>query len=97
MGGLCISRACVEEFSKDTIGDMLTMDSDPENPMEPSPCAERWSNMVNDLTSRMGGIYDETGIFLSVCRHGFVLLVADMVKSGELYVFSIPQTISSSN
>ncbi|PBL04571.1 hypothetical protein ARMGADRAFT_1041781 [Armillaria gallica] len=40
--------------------------------------------MVNDLTSRMWGIYNETGIFLSVCQHGFVLLVADMVKSGEL-------------
>ncbi|KAK0421686.1 hypothetical protein EV421DRAFT_1915826 [Armillaria borealis] len=83
-GDYYISRARVEEFSKDAIGDMLTTDSDPENPMEPSPCAERWSNMVNDLTSRMWGIYDETGIFLSVCRHGFVLLVADMVKSGEL-------------
>ncbi len=86
-GDYYISRARVEEFSKDAIGDMLTTDSDPENPMEPSPCAERWSNMVNDLTSRMWGIYDETGIFLSVCQHGFVLLVADMVKSGELYVF----------
>lgn len=29
-------------------------------------------------------MYDETGIFLSLCRHGFVLLVTDMIKSGEL-------------
>ena len=53
--------------------------------------------MVNDLTLRMWGIYDKTGIFLSVCWHGFVLLVADMVKSGELYIFFISQTISKSN
>lgn len=65
-GDYYISRAHVEEFLKDTIGAMLTMDSDPENPMEPSPCAERWSNMVN-VTLRMWGIYNETGIFLSVC------------------------------
>ncbi|KAJ7310166.1 hypothetical protein DFH08DRAFT_823197 [Mycena albidolilacea] len=32
----------------------------------------------------MWGIFDETGIFVALCQHGFVLLVADMVQSGEL-------------
>jgi hypothetical protein len=40
--------------------------------------------MNDNLTSRMWGVFDETGIFLALCRHGFVLLVADMVRSGEL-------------
>ena len=40
--------------------------------------------MKDEVTSRMWGVFDETGIFLALCRHGFVLLVADMVKSGEL-------------
>lgn len=40
--------------------------------------------MDEELTSRTWGVFDETGIFLAICRHGFVLLVADMVKSGEL-------------
>jgi hypothetical protein len=31
-------------------------------------------------------MHDETGIFLSLCRHGFVLVVADMIMSGELCV-----------
>lgn len=44
--------------------------------------------MSEELTERMWGIFDETGIFLALCRHGFVLLVADMVRSGELYVSS---------
>lgn len=35
-------------------------------------------------TKRAWGIYDETGVFVAVCRHGFCLLVADMVQSGEL-------------
>jgi Kyakuja-Dileera-Zisupton transposase len=42
--------------------------------------------MINEITARMWGIFDETGIFLALCRHGFVLVVADMVRSGELYV-----------
>lgn len=41
--------------------------------------------MKDEVTSRMWGVFDETGIFLALCRHGFVLLVADMVKSGELW------------
>ena len=52
-----------------------------------NPCAGRWTNMVNEVTSHMWGIFDETGIFLALCRHGFVLVVVDMVRSGELYVF----------
>lgn len=40
--------------------------------------------MIDDVTSKMWGIFDETEIFLALCRHGFVLVVADMVRSGEL-------------
>jgi len=42
--------------------------------------------MINEITAKMWGIFDETGIFLALCRHGFVLVVADMIRSGELYV-----------
>ncbi|KAJ7747085.1 hypothetical protein B0H14DRAFT_3097053 [Mycena olivaceomarginata] len=49
---------------------------------------DRWArsrkNMINDVTSKMWGIFDETGIFLALCWHGFALVVADMVRSGEL-------------
>lgn len=44
--------------------------------------------MINEITAKMWGIFDETGIFLALCQHGFVLVVADMVRSGELYVIS---------
>ncbi|KAJ7912620.1 hypothetical protein B0H13DRAFT_2250917 [Mycena leptocephala] len=40
--------------------------------------------MINDVTSKMWGIFDETGIFLALCRHGFVLILMDMIRSGEL-------------
>ncbi|KAJ7779945.1 hypothetical protein B0H16DRAFT_1830520 [Mycena metata] len=51
---------------------------------EETPCADRWKNMVNDITSKMWGVFDETGIFPALCRHGFVLLLVDMIRSGEL-------------
>jgi hypothetical protein len=34
----------------------------------------------------MFSVFDESGIFIAVCRHRFVLLACDMVKSGELYI-----------
>lgn len=40
--------------------------------------------MKDELTSRMWAIFEETGIFLALCRHGFSLVIADMVRSGEL-------------
>jgi hypothetical protein len=50
--------------------------------------------MVNEITMRMWGIFDEMGVFLALCQHGFVLVVADMVQSGDLYVvpFYSPDT-----
>ena len=54
------------------------------SPEDYSVCEDRWKNMATELTARMWGIFDETGVFLCLCRHGFVLLMADMVHSGEL-------------
>ena len=46
-------------------------------------CAERWKNMVEEITNRMWGIFDETGVFEAFCHHGFALIITDMVWSGE--------------
>ncbi|KAI6143575.1 hypothetical protein BKA82DRAFT_4331131 [Pisolithus tinctorius] len=46
-------------------------------------CAERWKNMKDSATQKMWSVFDETGVFIAVCRHGFCLLIADMVQSGE--------------
>lgn len=58
------------------------MDSPP--PEEANGCEQRWHNMKEANTRSMWEIYDETGVFVSLCRHSFVLLISDMVKSGEL-------------
>ena len=39
--------------------------------------------MKDQHTTRMWSVFDETGIFMAVCRHGFSLVIADMVRSGE--------------
>ncbi|KAF7366983.1 hypothetical protein MSAN_00957000 [Mycena sanguinolenta] len=56
-----------------------------------SGCSEKWQNMKESHTVRAVAVYDETGIFAGLCRHGFVLAFVDMVKSGELakYAFAL--------
>ncbi|KAJ7738682.1 hypothetical protein DFH07DRAFT_870478 [Mycena maculata] len=56
---------------------------------EEEGCSERWQNMKEDVTARAYGMYDETGFFPALCRHGFVLIVVDMVKSGKLYKYPL--------
>ncbi|KAK7047994.1 hypothetical protein R3P38DRAFT_3306983 [Favolaschia claudopus] len=53
---------------------------------EESECQERWKNMSEELTAKI------RGVFLALCRHGFVILIADMVKSGELAKYGLAVT-----
>ncbi|KAJ6522141.1 hypothetical protein DFH09DRAFT_1424226 [Mycena vulgaris] len=79
--GYFLSREKVDKWAKSRLGEQLPMAA---SNAAASPCADRWKNMINDVTSKMWGIFDETGIFLALCRHGFVILLADMIRSGEL-------------
>jgi hypothetical protein len=54
-------------------------DTDPKN-----PCAECWKNLGDDASKTMWGVFEETGFFLCLCRHRFVLTCCDMIRSGEL-------------
>lgn len=49
-----------------------------------TPCTRNWKAAAAEDKKRMWGVFDETGIFAIACRHGFVLWVADMMRSGEL-------------
>ncbi|KAL0564922.1 hypothetical protein V5O48_017110, partial [Marasmius crinis-equi] len=51
---------------------------------EPNPCEERWRNMNEKNTASSWAMYEETGVFLALCRHSFVLLIVDMIESGEM-------------
>ncbi|KAJ7243703.1 hypothetical protein C8J57DRAFT_1438524 [Mycena rebaudengoi] len=88
-GDYYLSRAEVDRWSKEGMADL--MDGFVPDPNAPGwvdnedGCTERWKNMKEDVVGRAWGMFDETGFFPSLCRHGFVLIVADMVMSGELY------------
>ncbi|KAG1806949.1 hypothetical protein EV424DRAFT_1474248 [Suillus variegatus] len=73
-----LSRTYVDQFAWDSTT------ADDEVIHAENSCEGRWKNMDDTKTKKAWGIYDETGIFVAVCRHGFTLLVADMIQSSEL-------------
>ncbi|KXN83359.1 hypothetical protein AN958_01534 [Leucoagaricus sp. SymC.cos] len=83
-GDYYLSRETVDRWSRDRIQEQLQNMIPGSDFEDNNPCATRWSNMINDITSRMWSVFEETGVFLALCRHGMVLLIADMVRSGEL-------------
>ncbi|KAI0366036.1 hypothetical protein BV20DRAFT_1056040 [Pilatotrama ljubarskyi] len=61
-----------------------------EEPSESqSVCAERWRNAGPEARKKMFALFAITGIFVCVCRHGHVLVMCDMVRSGELMKYGI--------
>ncbi|KAG1758477.1 hypothetical protein EDD22DRAFT_783884, partial [Suillus occidentalis] len=47
-------------------------------------CVDHWHNTSPEQRKCMFAVFDESGIFIAACRHQFILLACDMVKSGEL-------------
>ncbi|PBK80468.1 hypothetical protein ARMGADRAFT_1048995 [Armillaria gallica] len=56
----------VNAWLKEAIGNMIVTDA---KDTEGNPCADQWENMKNDMNSSMWGVFDETGVFVSLCRH----------------------------
>jgi hypothetical protein len=83
-GDYYLCREQVDCWAKDHIMENLQHIVPGSDFEDNNPCATQWSNMINDMTSRMWSIFDKTGMFLALCRHGLVLLVTDIVDSGEL-------------
>ena len=49
-------------------------------------CIDRWCNAGPEARKKMFALFAIAGIFLAVCHHGHVLVICDMIRSGELYV-----------
>ncbi|KAJ7808508.1 hypothetical protein B0H14DRAFT_2380526 [Mycena olivaceomarginata] len=47
-------------------------------------CVERWKAAGPEARKKMFALFAVSGIFLTVCRHGHVVVMCDMVRSGEL-------------
>ncbi|KAG1721787.1 hypothetical protein EDB19DRAFT_1835287 [Suillus lakei] len=52
-------------------------------------CVDRWRNAAPESQKKMFAIFKKSGIFITVCRHGFLLTICDMVRSGELMKYPI--------
>ena len=58
-------------------------------------CVDRWRNAGPEARKKMFALFAIAGIFLAVCRHGHVLVICDMIRSGELCVTSFVMFIVS--
>ena len=100
-GDMYLSRDEVNKWAKEVVQEMKNLGEEvclpswferaawltaPQEGASYNPCTERWKNMKEELTNRVWGLFDETGVFMGFCRHGFTLMITDMVRSGEQYV-----------
>ncbi|KAJ7803418.1 hypothetical protein B0H14DRAFT_3487371 [Mycena olivaceomarginata] len=83
-GDYYLAREEVNQWGKEGVEDLMKSfapNAEDDDNEEEDGCSERWQNMKEDVTSRAYGMYDETGFFPALYRHGFVLKVVDMVKN----------------
>ncbi|KAI0346613.1 hypothetical protein BDW22DRAFT_1462444 [Trametopsis cervina] len=59
------------------------VEGDPTDGLQ-QQCVDNWKSAAKEESKRMWSIFDESGVFASACRHGLILWIMDMVKSGEL-------------
>ncbi|KAG1835964.1 hypothetical protein DFJ58DRAFT_670120, partial [Suillus subalutaceus] len=89
-----LSRAKVDEFKIGTQTQSTNHSNykgpndDWEDAVQPESgsfhCVDRWCNAGPEQRKHMFSVFDESRIFIAACRHRFILLACDMVKSGEL-------------
>lgn len=79
------SRSTAPASSVHDPDDPWIEDLDSGDSSEPvSICVDRWRNAAPESRKKMFAIFKKSGIFITVCRHGFLLTICDMVRSGEL-------------
>ena len=47
-------------------------------------CVERWCSASPKSRKKMFALFAVSGIFITVCHHGHLLVICDMIRSGEL-------------
>ncbi|KAF7326889.1 hypothetical protein MVEN_02582800 [Mycena venus] len=52
-------------------------------------CVERWKAAGPEARKKMFALFAVSGIFLTVCRHGHVIVMCDMIRSGELMKYPL--------
>ncbi|KAG1879875.1 hypothetical protein F4604DRAFT_1579162, partial [Suillus subluteus] len=87
-----IPTAEVESFKDDvrlrpgtqtTTGDEVNISNVPTS--NDSTCTENWK-VANTTSENSTNVFDQTGVFVSACRHGIIQTLVELRRSGELYV-----------
>ncbi|EJD36651.1 hypothetical protein AURDEDRAFT_74039 [Auricularia subglabra TFB-10046 SS5] len=60
-----------------------------DDALTPSVCSQRWKNAKAEHFKTAPGLFEQTGIFPCLCRHGIVLWYTEMVRSGELAKYGL--------
>lgn len=61
-----------------------------QDPNTRPECTTKFRAAAADYKKTTWGIFEETGWFVSACRHSLILWFCDMLRSGELLVNSMP-------
>ncbi|KAI6011812.1 hypothetical protein BKA83DRAFT_4474400 [Pisolithus microcarpus] len=83
-----LSHEFVDKFASNRQTGHSLVDEDGDGNL----CAECWKNMKDSAMEKMWNVFNESGVFIAVCRHGFCLLIADMVQSGEQSKYALAVT-----
>ncbi|KAG1871676.1 hypothetical protein F4604DRAFT_1881103 [Suillus subluteus] len=89
-----IAPSEVELFKDDVRlrpGTRIPTDVAPSTTNDDSACTENWKT-ANTVSENTVSIFDQTGIFISACRHGIVQTLVEMRKSGELAKYALATT-----
>ncbi|KAF8525692.1 hypothetical protein JB92DRAFT_2701185, partial [Gautieria morchelliformis] len=87
-----LSRETVDQFAHEVKRKVKTSDKesvkgDPtDGHSSVATCSDRWRAAMANTLKGMYNAFEETGVFVSVCRHGFIWTIVDMIRSGELCV-----------
>ncbi|KAG2125460.1 hypothetical protein DEU56DRAFT_873092 [Suillus clintonianus] len=57
-------------------------------PSNDSTCTENW-RVANTTSENSTNVFDQTGVFVSACRHGIVQTLVELRRSGELAKYAL--------
>ncbi|TFK59155.1 hypothetical protein BDN72DRAFT_906109 [Pluteus cervinus] len=91
VAGPSTSQPSDPQAHKEGDGDQVLFDDfdSKDNTDTINTCVERWRNAGPESRKKMFALFAVSGIFVTVCRHGHVLLICDMIRSGELMKYPI--------
>lgn len=73
----------VEYVVKNVQADATGVDeADTNDPL--AVCVKNWKAGAADSKKGMFSCFDESGMFVSVCKHGILIRYCDQIRSGEL-------------